>query len=333
MPTQAWGVTDRAGNTVTRSVTYDIGGTSVGPLVGVNTQSPEPSYSTSWPVARVYRLGHAATAAASFGSKIVAVTDDPNVSLTGGAASATKLRNALEAFYYTGSGAAARKDVEYHWANNNEVDREWQSGSIPAAYVDTCRLMHAVIHETDASGVRRYPKASMWCDLTTWQVKTANVAQRYRAIAPYLDGIAASLYPTGREVPVVFTPYPDYIDPVLALAVDWGIADFACWEVGIPIDRAHNDGTPNNGGTTNWSIRPRYLTGGRDSTGKTWEGFLNYLHRRCRESGLNLRDVIYWNEQVNPAIPNPFKHDRLRTTPDTATAWRAWAPGSTLPNA
>lgn len=321
MPTHQWAVTDKAGNTSTRSVTYATSTPSASvPVIGVNTQSAEPNYYSTWPVARVYRLSHAATAVANYGCQIVAVTDDPNVSRSGGAAAATQLRNALEAFYY-GSGSAARQNVEYHFANGNEVDREFTSGSLPAAVVDTWRRMYDVVHERKADGTRRYPKASMWVDMTTWQVRTAGAGQRFKAIAPYLDGVAASLYPPGREAdPVVFNPYHEFVDPVIVMTLDWrasypNVQEFACWEFGIPFDHSGDNGEPNVGGTTDWTIRPAYV-----------RGFLDYLHRRGRETGLRVREVCYWNEQSNPDIPNPFKHDRGRSTPDTVTAWRTWAP-------
>lgn len=313
------------------------------PVVGTNTEGPEAFYFTDWPATRVYRINDAVSAFNLTQPRIIAVTDDPNVPRGGGASAAQSVENLLVNFY-EGSGSAARANCEIHWANGNEVDREYTSGALPTAVIDTWRLMYDVIHQESSPGVRRFPKASMWVDMTTWQIKTAGAGPRFKAIAPYLDGVAASLYPAGRQQdPIVWSPYDDYILPVVAMAQDWHTTYpdrcymFACWETGCPIDHALDTGGPNNLGTTNWTIRPRYFCGGRASNGVNYEGFCNNVYRRCDEAGLQLRELLYWNQQSDPSIPNPFKHDRFGvaqsvTQPDLVTAWRNWTPGSRLPD-
>lgn len=327
------------------------GGIVQDPVIGVNSAEPEPDYYSDWQAKRIYRWSQM-NSSATAGTKIIAVTDDPNISVTGTSASATTWRNALISFY-EGSGSSARQDIEVHIANGNEIDRDWQGTTVvPTSFFTTCELIYNVVHEEISPGVRRFPKASMWIDLTTWQVTTANVVNRYRAAAPFLDGIAASMYPPGRQSdPVVWSRYSDYIDPIFDLAEDWrldnpNIKMMGCWEVGSPIDHAFDSGLPNSGGTTNWSIRPRYFAGGRASgatgattiqpMGSNYEGFLNYVLRQCVERQFVCKELIYWNEQSNPDIPNPFKHDRIGVSanpgpaPDTVTAWHDWTPNSRL---
>lgn len=322
------------------------------PLSGVNTEGPEPMYFTDWPATRVYRISDAISSFNLTGPRVIAVTDDPNVSRSSGAAGATAVRNMLINFY-EGSGSAARQNCEIHWANGNEVDNEYQTGTLPQNVIDTWRLMYDAIHEESSPGVRRFPKASMWVDLTNYNVRTRGSGVRFKAIAPYVDGVAASLYNPGRQQdPIVWSAYDDYVLPVVQAAADWHETYpdraymFAAWEVGTPIDHATDAGGPNNLGTTNWSIRPRYFCGGRASgptapsttqpMGSNYEGLYNNIYRRCDEYGLQCRELLYWNQQSNVSIPNPFKHDRIGVStnpgpaPDLVTALHAWTPGSRL---
>lgn len=343
MPSHLWTVTDKAGNTASRTVNYTVTTADAPPLgvPGVNINSPEPAYFTDWPATRCYRQSGTNGLVATFNKtqpKIIGVTDDPNWPRAGGAATAAKVRAMLEEFYY-GAGSSARQSCWVNVANGNEVTNEYDTGSLPANVIETWRLMYEAVHETNASGVRRYPKASMGIDVTTWTITQGTAGPRFKPVAQYCDFVAASEYPTGREAPVVWTPYPQYVDAVLDMCKDWratggGPNRFAIWETGSPIDRAQNNGGPNNQGTTNWTIRPRYFFGGRASNGVTYEGMFNYVWRRFKvENGFDVNELIYWNEQSNPVIPNPLKHDRQPlSSPDTVTALRNWTPGSSLPN-
>lgn len=346
MPTVSGTVTDKSGNTAPWSVDWTIAGqTPTGPplgVPGVNVNSPEPAYFTDWRASRCYRQSGTNGLVATFNKtqpEIIGVTDDPNWPRTGGQATADKVRAMLEEFYY-GSGSAARLGCWVNVANGNEVTNEYETGTLPASVVDTWRLMHDAVHTLNTDGTRRFPKASMGIDVTTWTITQGTAGPRFKPVAQYCDYVAASLYPPGREAdPVVWSPYGDYVDAVLAMMIDWratanpDLSRFAIWETGSPIDHATDAGGPNNLGTTNWTIRPRYFAGGQASTGTTYEGLLNYVWRRFAvESGFQVNELIYWNEQSNPDIPNPFKHDRQPlASPDMVTAWHNWTPGSTLP--
>ena len=301
--------TDAAGHTVTFTQDLQINDATPAPLVGVDWSTaspPEPNYYTDWPAVRCYKTGHAINAVAAWGSRVVAVTDDPAIPRNGGAAAASTLRQALETFYY-GSGSAARKDVQYHFANGNEVDREYTSGTLPANVVDTWRRMYDVCHELNGDGTRRYPNASMWADFTYWQMATAGAGARFKPIAPYIDGWACSLYNPGREqVPVVWTPYPDFADLMMNTAADWGVGRFAIWETGSPIH------------ATDPTKRPAYF-----------EGLLDYVTAGCASRGLTPGPYLYWNRQTTGSPPGPanqFKHDRTQAPDDTATRWHSWTP-------
>lgn len=323
------------------------------PVVGTNTPNGnDPYYFTDWPAARAYKLSDAVPTFNLTLPRVLAVTSDQTVARNSGAAGATQLRNALISFY-EGSGSAARANCEYHWANGNEVDNEYTSGNLPQDVIDTWAAMYAVIHEELSPGVRRFPLASMWVDLTNYNVRTRGSGVRFKAIAPYVDGVAASLYNPGRQKdPIIWNDYDDYVLPVVQAAADWHQTYpdraymFAAWEMGTPIDHATDAGLPNNLGTTNWSIRPRYFCGGRASgptapsttqpMGSNYEGLLNNIYRRCDEYGLQCRELLYWNQQSDPSIPNPFKHDRIGVSsnpgpaPDLVTAFHNWTPGSRL---
>ncbi len=285
---------------------YTIGSQAV-PLVGVDwstAASPEPSYFTDWPARRVYTLSQAAPAAAA-GARVVCVTDDPQLSATGGTAAATTLKNALETFYY-GSGSAARKDVGYRFAARNEIDSEYTSGTLPAGVISTHAAYRAAIDTLNADGSRRYPNASLWIDQTVWQVKTYGAATRFQPLAPYLDGWACSLYNPGRDSsPVVWTPFADYVDMMLNVPVAWGVGRFAIWETGSPV-------------ASNLATRPAYF-----------ESLLDYVTAGCAARGLEPDVYLYWNRQTTGTPPGPanqFKHDRTVAPADTATRWRNWTP-------
>ena len=326
--------------------------------IGTSINGRWPSFYNDWKAARVYKISDViSTFTANPTLQIMAVTDDQGVSRSSGAAGAAQVLGMLNNFYYGGTGntpIASRAQVEIHWANGNEVDREYQTGTLPANVIDTWRLMYNAVHTELSPGVRRFPRASMGVDLTIGNVKTAGSGPRFKAIAQYCDFMAASFYPPGRQpFPKIFSRYTDFVDPLIDVATDWNatyptMTMVACWEIGMPIDHSNPDGSPNNGGTTNWSIRPRFMAGGRASgptgvttiqpMGSNYEGFLNYLYRLCVERNLILKEILYWNEQSNPDIPNPFENDEIPSSPnptsgpDLVTAWHDWTPGSRLPD-
>lgn len=322
-------------------------GTSVsGPLTGYNPYR-------NWGAIRSYSRSAAAGYVTTYGARVLAVTDDPNLHYESGASGAQSLENWLEDFYY-GNGSANRKSVEVHWGNGNEIDRDFINGApISQAFIDSCRLQRAAIWRTNPDGTRRYPNASMWLDMTNFQIHNRNSGASFKPAARYLDGVACSMYPPRRFAePVVWTEYPQSeIDSVLNVVQDWmltgsatggrsNITQFATWEIGVPIDHAFTNnatGPPSGDPTaqTNFTIRPRWMTGGVDSTGKNWKGFLQYVYDGCTSRGIIMREQLWWNQQSDTRAPNQFTHDRSdlgRANPDTVTAWHDWVPGKRLPN-
>jgi hypothetical protein len=326
---------------ITGTVAHDI-------VMGCSPESVSHNTYSQWDAVRGYRLSSAKSQVASFGCRILALTDDPNCPMDGQASSATILENFLEDFYY-GSGASARQNVELHWANSNENSRDFLSGTLPAAVLNTYALMYAVVHK-QTSGVRRYPKASMWVNMTNYTIIHNGTGPRMRAIAPYLDGFSCSMYPRGSLTKgggsqhPLWSAYAQDIDPVIATLVDWrtlnpALNQFASWEIGMPIDNwqtatGSTHGTPT--AQTNLSIRPRYFCGGKDSAGTNWAGYMNYLYTACDTNGIIMREQLWWDNITGATAtdtPYPFYHDKGLTTPDTEHAWRNWTPGSTLANA
>lgn len=318
---------------VATTVTHD-------PVTGVSYNNQSNLIPTC-PVVRVYNYSAAAGAVSQFGARIISLTDDTSVAIEGGAASATALDNFLAGFY----GAGAHAGVEVHVANGNEVDKHYLSGALPTAYVDTHKAMYNVVHSVDSTGKRKYPKASMWVDMTQFHLSTYGTGPRFKTIAPYLDGMACSMYPPGRkQQPTRFDAYSAYCDVALNTIVDWNATyptckGFATWEVGIPIDHPTAWGTAAGGeptAQTVFSIRPRYMTGGVDSAGTDWKGFLQYVYDFLNAAGVEMHEQIYWDQQVaNPyGPPNQFSHDQgsTRAVPSTATAWKNWTPGTRLVN-
>lgn len=348
---------------------------------------------TQWPAIRCYDFSAAIADFNASGCRTIALTDSASGFETGQSTSATALRNHLINFY-EGTGSAARANVETHFATENETDNKHKTGSLTAAYINTVALCRNVIYEETSPGVRRFPKASMWVDMTQNQIKSNGAGARFKVIAQYLDGFGCSMYPPGRQSysgpglngstspstgNVIFTAYAQYVDPVMTVIADWATTGgasggpsplrmFGTWEIGIPIDHPWRDGGGNDSGhtwsasfpsgeptdLTNFTIRPRYLAGGIDSTGHDWYGFLQYTFDKLDAMGISMREQLYWNQQSNSDIPNPFFHDQhdrawnagqlpapwandtgsgsTRANPDSEAAWRNWTPGSRLPN-
>lgn len=302
----------------------------------------------TWPAARSYDFPDAQSSVTAWGCRVIGLTAS-STSNTGGQATANALRNFLEGFYYTSTGAPKNTGVEIHWAVGNEIDNKsnFTSGSLPSAYIATVAACYDVVQTKNGDGSRRYPMASMWVDMTQNQINNHGSGPRFKAIAMYLDGMACSMYPPGRDLsknPPLFNPYPDYCDAVFAVLDDWHTTypncnQFATWEFGIPIDHAFYSptGTKDSNGygtaQTDYTVRPRYVGGGITAGGKDWLGFLQYTYNACDSIGVSMREQIYWNQSSDPTKPNKLKWDKQPlTTPDTEHAWHDWTPGSRLPH-
>lgn len=342
-----------ASNSVTFTPT--AGGVAHNISMGVSS-SDEPHKYTQWDAVRVYDFGEANADFTSFAPKVLALTDK-NTGETGSA-----YADATQAFLTSFYANPAHANVECHIAIGNEQDNKagYTSGAtVPAGYVTAYQLLREVIWQT-SGGNRVFPKASVWVDMTANQIRTGGSGPRFKAIAQYLDGMAASCYPAGRTIgpsnPLIEyfdqrNTYTYYMDPILDVLADWratggpggtSLADqltgFACWEIGIPIHHSLDGKDLANyvrTGTdaTDITQRPRYFGGGVDAQGQNHLGFLQYVYNKLDAMGCPMREMIYWDQQSNAQIPNPFRADTGKTSPDTADAWHAWTPGSRLPNA
>lgn len=118
---------------------------------------------------------------------------------------------------------------------------------------------------------------------------------------------------------------------------------FACWEFGIPIHHSLDGeaGPWVRGGAvgvaTDLTQKPRYIAGGAKTSGPAdqqynFYGFLNFVQDKCEAEDVAMREMLYWNQQSNPAIPNKFQTDHNLTDPDSQDAWFGWEIGSRLPN-
>lgn len=336
---------------------------------------------TNWEAMRIYRFDQGdLTDWISKGVTVFALTANQGSSTIGAetaaATATTRLTDFLEWFYY-GSGSASRQNVKVHFATDNETDRNYGGSALPAAYVNCYNACYNVIHTVTGGGVRRYPNAMMCLNFTHSNIESATKAKNFKVLAPKLDLFTCSMYPPGRQQDkngghVDWTPYSRYTDGVIDVLQDWvttggagggpsDIQGFATWEIGMPIDHSYwysgiqltppQGNEPLNGeptGQTNFSIRPRYFAGGRDSAGTNWVGYLQYLYNKLDALGIPMYEQCYWDQQDNPNIPDPLRHDTTnlawddptstakgttRANPDTAHAWLNWTPGSKLPDA
>lgn len=331
---------------------------------------------------RTYALDEMVSDLNLTGARVLAVTPNNEGSVTSGTALAASLTTRVEEFYYFTDGTprsglrSPTSGTEIHFGTDNETDTN-NGHPYSAGYGDVVRQCRDVLYTTNPGGARRYPRTSMWQNFTHGNIAKAAVSAEYKPIARYLDGMAINMYPPGRQSHtaagtandnIVFTPYANFVNAVITVVQDWmltggatggpsPITSFACWEVGIPIDHPFRNnavdgysGEPTD--LTNFTIRPRYLTGGIDSTNKDWTGLLQYTHDALDAIGCINREWCYWSQQSNVDIPNPFWHDQqnrawdaspypapynnqtgsgsTRANPDTETAWFAWQPGRRL---
>lgn len=276
-----------------------------------------PSYYTDWKVARCYNLGAAYDAIADWPNvEVIALSDKNQVSVAGLSTSANNLRNWLIG-WYEGTGHASRDSILIDVVTMNEIDKHYQTGTLPANVITTMQLCYDVVHEELPGGGRRFPNVRLGVDMTVFNLQSKGTGPRLKPLAPYCDFFGSSGYPPGRSAdPVVWTPYANYIPVMVNTCADWGVSNFVIWEVGSPIDHSYDDGSPNFGGTTDWTVRPNYFTGGG-----SWVGYLQDIKNRCDALGIAFDYAIYWNRQDNPDIPNPFKHDRGQAPNDLATRW------------
>lgn len=363
--------------------TLGSGAITQDPVLGQSVPLPSaaPPYRTQIPAIRVYDTSVLISRFNDYSPRVIGFTDDQAQSNNGTGENLNyvdTVENVLINFY-EGSGSSAREDCELHIANGNEIDRDWQSGSLSSQFIAVYEGLRDVVHQT-TGGVRRFPNASVWVDLTANNIRQYGAGPRFKPIARYLDGFAASFYPAGRTIsttganpnPLIqYDPasypagsiwdgnnrnaYSFYIDPIFEALADWRatgsasggslvgqLDQVACWEIGIPIHHSLSGDNQSNyvrtgADATDLTQKPRYLVGGARTSGPTnqrydMKGFLNYVYDWCVDLDVSMREMLYWNQQSNAAIPNKWETDYGKTDPDSVTAWYQWSPGYRLPN-
>jgi hypothetical protein len=340
-------------NTLTFTTPQSTGSGFGVPVMGMNfrDQADEPRQFDDYKAWRVYNNSTSDTQTIiSRGGPtvIVAVTDPGTDCQSNSPAVCASGVLAYLTWLYEGTGSSTRQNVEAHICLGNEID----AGNYTQNVLDAHAQVRTVIWQL-SGGVRRFPKASLWCDMTQNNIRTNGSGVTFKPIAKHLDGFACSMYNPGRSVNnngPTWNAYSTYCDAVFTCLADWrasgGVGgaslvgqldSFATWECGNPIDQATSAGDAT--ASTNFSIRPRYFAGGRDSAGTTWVGFLNYVYNKCTAAGVSMREQCYWNHQSASDKPNPLVHDatgvpsgsRVNSGIDLETAWHNWTPGSTLP--
>ena len=299
-------VRDGQGNllVLTKQLTLDLT-PPVSPITGGDwntSANPPPTYYTgARPTERCYRLGHAATAAGQ-GADHIALTDESVINLNNPSAAATTFRNWAEDFWY-GAGSAARKDKRVTIACANEIDSQYTSGQLPAVVIDTHDVVNQVAMTKNGDGSRRFPNLETAVDMTWWQVHQFGAGLRFKPLAPFVTRFACSLYNPGRDkTPVVWTPYADYVDEMVATAKDWGLKFFQVWETGSAVS------------ATDPLKRASYFG-----------DWLNYVTQECVDNGIVPEFYHYWNRVKSGGPENPFSFDRQVAPNDTATIWYNWS--------
>lgn len=188
------------------------------PAIGCSNSNKDHGGTLDWDAWRVYSYGAAKTVANRTGAnhpKILGLTDNGNGA--GGIVTSYQTtynfwRDSLDDFYYDGDGSgtrttpnAVRKDVELHIANGNEYSKDITTGNL-SGFIQGCRGIYEATRILNANGTRRYPLASSWLDPTNYQEadslkggQPVSVMDSMYPAVPYLDGIAWSMYPPGRN--------------------------------------------------------------------------------------------------------------------------------------
>lgn len=213
------------------------------PLIGCSNSDENHGGTNDWDSWRVYNFADALVLANRTGAnhpKALALTDSGTSNrgaiYTSYNTAFNNWRDWLDEFYYSGDGSqtgqimnAARADVELHIANGNEYGKDITAGNL-AGFIDGCRGIYDATRILNPNGQRRYPLASTWLDPThnqegesvvvenggTSSNTTITLKESIYPVVQYLDGVAWSMYPPGREqtVDVPTLDWPSF-DPDL----------------------------------------------------------------------------------------------------------------------
>jgi hypothetical protein len=304
-------------------------------LMGV-PDNGNPHGFTNWDAWRGYSYG-TEDHLVSLGAKILGMTDKNSYNrLVAGTFTAAQLANAMDAAllaFFGRIGAPSRNAaVQYHVAIGNELDRD-----------STNKRLVAECYKLSRPVVDKYDNASLWIDLTHSNITSpTSPGQLFMSAIPtsgggalytYLDGIAGSYYPPGRNdypnmAPVSYThqhqPLPsapsDVVDDFMVVHNTFGITRSAIWEFGIPILVTPPPYSGTAGSQYNdLTKRPSYV-----------ESFIHYWMQACIDNGYTAEEALYWDQQSgankggsgNNNPDNRFATDNGRLALDTAHAWR-----------
>lgn len=326
------------------------------PYMGVSNSDENHGGTNAWESWRVYSYAEAKPIANVTGAahpKALALTDK-NAEPTSPNSMYRSYQNAYDSFsafledFYYGAGSAARADVEIHMANGNEYGADVTAGNL-AGFIQGCRGLYEASRILNPNGTRRYPLASTWLDPTHFQeANTINgsginvpLDQSIYPVVQYLDGIAWSLYPPGRESSVddPTWEWPSF-DGDLARDLTVGnqirlqrcylvrcwrrtyeaqfpvynpyLTEFhplkiACWEIG-----SGND-------PDDQTTRPFWAT-----------HIVASFRRLCENYSLEMATAHWWDQQLTqngvPQSDNPFSHEQTPTGTEISTrvAWQNW---------
>jgi hypothetical protein len=337
--------------------------TTFAPLMGCSNSSRDHGGTYDWDAWRVYSFSDALERANVTGAshpKVLGVTDSGNSLARGdiytSRQSAYNNWSAwLERFYYTDPGAASRQDVELHIANGNEYGDKPTSSTL-AGFIQGCQGIYDATRITNPDGTRRYPLASAWLDPTHNQEHESilkeegdpagniplTLKETIYPVVQYLDGIAWSMYPPGRESTSAdptfdypsFDPDLPYNTALPALQrsqrgflmrcfrrtfdaqypttnpylTDFRALKIACWEIGIGDD------------PDDQTTRPWYAV----------HAMVASMRKLCEIFSLDMPVICWWDNQVGyPTSTNSqnILSDEVAPTGDqvsTRVAWQNW---------
>ena len=314
------------------------------PLIGCSNSQETHGGTDDWDSWRVYAFnsgndGGAITIASRTGATHpvrIALTDNGN----GAGGIITSYNTAfnlysdwLDEFYYTTPGGSTlhpvRGDVQLAIANGNEYGADVTSGNL-AGFVNGCRGIYDATRTLNPNGSRRYPLAESWIDPTHFQEQNTildaedgtnlidvPLSESAFQATPYLDGIAWSLYPPGRDSTLADPTWewpifdPDFArDPAIGHQPRLQRAYLIrCWmrtyEAQFPTAQAPGSFTGNPYIT---SFHPLKIAcweigSGNDPDDQTTRPFwaahiIASCGRLCEQYGLEMADFHWWDNSI-----------------------------------
>jgi hypothetical protein len=264
------------GTSLTQSVTVNVTtGAAPTPLLGRSSSNNDHGPLTQCSLVRDYQFGAVDADLAESGASALFLSDE------GGVSTAAQLDSKLAALF------VKHPTTVVYYSPENEVTANDLTAAQAAAYIEKTRTMRIICN--------KYPNAYMAINLTAYGVRQGRHLQ-LQPCAQYLEAITASCYNPGRsDTPPTWDAYPDYLDPLLDVARDWGRLPFGCGEFGNPIS------------PTDPNKRPSYGA-----------GMVRYLRDGCAARGVVFLGASWWDNQKAGGPNNRLSADN----PLTAQAWK-----------